>query len=412
MGREDTMVTGKMPEIEECIELLLEQIQSIERRITVSCEDCAGRILAEDVAAQINVPPFPKSAMDGYALRWEDIQGAVPENPVTLQVAGELLAGEYQEIPCKRHRAVRVMTGSFVPEGFDTVVPQENTDLGEEWVQIYAAVKQGANYCVPGEDIPRGETVAFSGTRLTSLHAGLFASLGRTQIKVWEPVKTALLSTGTELVKPGQPLSPGKIYASIGPVLASSIRRAGLTVESQELCADEEEELERKLLEALAAADIVITTGGVSVGKKDLLPAVLKKLGVKILFQGANIQPGTPTIGGVRDGKIILSLSGNPYAALANFEIYFWPLIAKMMNSDSFLVKTEKAVLDSEYPKANRLRRFIRAYGEAGRVVIPSKVHASSVISNLTECNCFIDLEPGRLPKPGELVRIRYFKEE
>lgn len=176
-----------------------------------------------------------------------------------------------------------------------------------------------------------------------------------------------------------------------------------------EICADEEELLQAKIRAALRNADMVITTGAVSVGKKDIVPKVLKEMGAHVLFQGANIQPGTPTLASVLEDKVIVSLSGNPYAAMVNFEIYFWPVMAKMMCSASFEGKKGTAVLCSEYTKVNKMRRMIRAYATDGRVTIPTTVHASSVIHNLTECNCFIDLEAGRAVKEGDVVRIRYF---
>lgn len=145
-------------------------------------------------------------------------------------------------------------------------------------------------------------------------------------------------------------------------------------------------------------------------GEKDLLPEVLEELGAKKIFSHANIQPGTPTIGSVLDGKAILSLSGNPYAAYANFEYYFWELAA-YLTQDAFLkVRRTQAVLSDPYPKVNKLRRFVRAYAEEGRVTLPTAVHASSVLSNMRDCNCFIDIEPGRELHPGDEVKIQYFK--
>ena len=165
-----------------------------------------------------------------------------------------------------------------------------------------------------------------------------------------------------------------------------------------------------KIQQCLKTADIVITTGGVSVGKKDLLPEVLEELGAKKIFSHANIQPGTPTIGSVLDGKAILSLSGNPYAAYANFEYYFWELAAYLTQNASLKVRRTQAVLSDPYPKVNKLRRFVRAYAEEGRVTLPTAVHASSVLSNMRDCNCFIDMEPGRELHPGDEVKIQYFQ--
>lgn len=397
------------PEIEDCLALLSARAR-VQEIITLPIEQVCGTVLAETVRAEMSVPPYPKSAMDGYAVRAADLEGVSEEHPAELKVKGQLLAGDYEEIPCEKNTAIRVMTGSFVPDGYDAVVRQEDTDYGEESVTVYTSAKPYGNYCKVGEDIRCGDVVVEEGTRLKPVHIGLLAEIGRDRVAVYRPVRVAILCTGTELSELGKPLKKGQIYNNISYMLASAIRQEGLEVVFQEICADEEALLARKLQEALDAADLVITTGAVSVGKKDIVPAVLQSVGAEILFRRANIQPGTPTTGSVKDGKLILSLSGNPYAALVNFEIYFWPLAAKMMRHESFDTVCGTAVLQSDYPKVNRTRRFLRAKAEGGKVFLPTGVHASSVIYNLTECNCLIDLEPGRQVRVGDEVRIRYIK--
>ena len=155
---------------------------------------------------------------------------------------------------------------------------------------------------------------------------------------------------------------------------------------------------------------MVITTGAVSVGERDFLPALMKDMGAEMLFSNADIQPGTPTMASFLKNKVVLSLSGNPYAAMANFEVYFWEIIAKMTGCMDMKPVTSSAVLADEYNKVNKHRRLIRAKAENGKVYLPSQIHSSSVINNLTLCNCFIDLEPGRKAKKGDEVKIRYIK--
>ena len=392
-------------EIEECLQLLLAQVKPQPVR-EVPLSDAWGMVLAEEVRAEISVPPFPKSAMDGYAVCAADLEGTDGEHPARFPVTGQLFAGDYEEIPYRKNTALRVMTGAFIPEGYDAVIRQEDTDYGEDTVTIYTDIKPYRNYCKQGEDIREGDLVAAAGARLTPLQIGLLAEVGTGKVKVYEPLRVAIICTGSELANVGQPLAPGKIYNNISYILAASIRREGLVVSRMELCEDEEEVLYQKLQEALEISDLVITTGGVSVGKKDIVPTVLQKLGGDILFRRANIQPGTPTTGSVKDGKVILSLSGNPYAAMVNFDIYFWALAAKMMQHESFDTVKTTAVLKTPYSRQNRQRRFLRAKYEAGEVFLPTSVHASSVIYNLTECNCYIDLEPGRCPQVGEEVRV------
>ncbi len=408
-GQNTEQRKGNLPEIEECLTLLLQNVKAQEI-IQCPIDEAWGMVLAETVCAGMPVPPYPKSAMDGYAVRAEEVADASGDHPVTLKVAAELFAGDHKEIRYEPGTAVRVMTGAFVPEGYDAVVKQEDTDYGEESVQVYAPSRPGQNYCGVGEEISCGDVIAGSGTRLSPVHIGLFAETGKSCVPVYRPVRVAILCTGSELCETGEPLGKGKIYNSISHMLAAAVRREGLQVVFRELCPDEDSLLADRLSEALRAADIVITTGGVSVGKRDIVPKVLCDIGAKILFRRANIQPGTPTTGSTKDGRVILSLSGNPYAALVNFEIYFWPLAAKMMGHEGFAPVKERAVLWDDYPKTNRMRRFIRAKVSDKKVYLPTRVHSSSVISNLTECNCLIDLEPGRSVKAGEEVSILHIR--
>ncbi len=400
-------------QIEECLGRILDRIQPSENTEYVQMEETiCGRILAEDILAKRNVPAFPRSAMDGYAVHSEDVSDASREVPAVLKVQGELCAGD---VPLNgadygRGTAVRIMTGAYVPEVYDAVVMQENTDYGMEQVQIFSPVKAYQNYCKVGEDIGEGAVLARKGTRITPAHMALFASLGITEVPVMVPAKVAVISTGSELINIWEVPEAGKIYNSIFWMLKGAIEQQGLNIIACPICGDDEEKLKAEITGVLAEADFIITTGGVSVGKKDIVPRVLKEMGAEILFHGADIQPGTPTLGAYLNRKVVLALSGNPYAAMANFELYFWSAMAKMLSSDSFLPLCKTAILKSEYNKVNKHRRLIRAYYEDGEVRLPSGVHASSVISNLTECNCFIDLEAGRAVQVGDTVRVRLLR--
>lgn len=399
-----------MLEVEQCLEMMLNKIEESNRTQYVDILECCGKIIAEDVVSPIMVPHFPKSAMDGYAVNYTDVENADENTPVKLSVSAELMAGDFCNIEWTPGTAVRVMTGAYVPNGYNAVIKQEDTDCGDEIVEIRASVKEYMNYCKIGEDICKGDVVIKRGTKLTPYHAGMLASIGVSSVKVKSDVRVSIISTGSELMPLTESLKIGKIYGSISYILANSMKKENIEVVGNTICEDDEELLKSKINEALEKSDLVITTGAVSVGKKDIVPKVLSDMGAEILFSRANIQPGTPTTASVINNKIILSLSGNPYAAIANFELYFWPLVAKMAGDDSYLPVVCEAVLQSEYPKKNKLRRLIRAYAQDGEVIIPSQVHSSSVISNMSNCNCFIDMEAGRDVKLGETVKIRYFK--
>ena len=447
-----------MMDIETARSLLMSELTPVRDKEQVSLCRAVGRVLAEDIRAPFAVPHFPKSAMDGYAVRSAEVQGAMPEQPVRLTVVGEVLAGD-DPAECLRFTeesvqpgdagkaqgsgqpgdagkvqgslptAVRIMTGAAVPEDYDAVVRQEDTDYGEEVVSVYRSVAAYTNYCKAGEDVEKDSVVLTAGQRIGRIEAGILASLGISQVTVVRPVRVTILSTGSELCDPVSPEQPaeslegsetpgqetsdiagaappvGKIYSSIAVTLTAGLPEAGFTVESR-IVPDETYPILQALEQALQMADVVITTGGVSVGKRDLLPEVLERLGAKQVFARVDVQPGTPTIGSVKNGKAILSLSGNPYAALVNFDLYFWDMAAKLTGCSAYLPVWEEAELASEYPKKNQHRRLIRARVSRGQVMLPAKSHAASVLSNLMECNCYIDLPAGQQVSVGDRVRI------
>ncbi|WP_038074447.1 gephyrin-like molybdotransferase Glp [Treponema sp. C6A8] len=397
-------------EIEEAVSILKNALKPIEETEFCQISEAYGRIAACDIFAPINVPPFAKSAMDGYAVRAADLEGASAETPVILNVTGQLFAGDWQK---KAHEegAIRVMTGSPVPNGFDAVVMQEDTDYGEKKVRIYKSVRVGQNYCALGEDIKKDSLVLKAGTKIGRAHIGLLASLGIAEIEVRRKVKVSIITTGSELLEAGKTLASGKIYSSIAPMLSCAVQSAGQTVTVNQIVKDDEKEIFSAIKIAARKADIIITTGGVSVGKKDYLPEVLNSLAAQKLFSHVNIQPGTPTLASLLTGKLLLSLSGNPYAALVNFDIYFYHAISLLTGCKELSTQKKIAILNTPYEKINKLRRFVRAYFENGFVNLPVENHASSVISNLTECNCYIDLPAGKAFKKGDKVTVWMIKD-
>lgn len=394
-------------EIEECIDLFLKKVTSVSETERVHLTGACGRVAAKDICAAEPMPAFPKSAMDGYAVCAAEVACASREKPVILDVLGENCAGDCNELSYVPNSAVRVMTGAYIPKGFDAVIRQEDTDYGMDKAAVFAPVKPYMNYCKVGEDMNAGEIAVQKDSLITPLHVGLLAGIGTEYVNVYRQLRVALISTGSELTPIGTVLKKGKIYNSILYILKAAAEREGFIVSYERVCADEELSLGRMLAEAVDCADIVITTGGVSVGKKDLMPAVLERAGAKRLFARANIQPGTPTIGSVLNGTPILSLSGNPYAAVVNFEIYFWELAAAMTRNHGLKPIVRTAVLKSDYPKINQLRRFVRAYEENGEVSLPVQTHSSSVISNMTQCNCYLDIAAGTALSAGDTVTVR-----
>ena len=393
-------------EIEEALKIIEENIRPITEVSSVSLEEAGGFICGKDVTAREPIPAFPKSAMDGYAVNSDEVSKADEDHPVSLKVIGTIYAGEYKEISFLPGSAIRVMTGSMIPDGYDAVVKQEQTDYGESIVTIYASVKKHENYCQVGEELREGDLVIPAGTLLGRTQIGLLASLGKNTVTIRRPARVSILSTGSELVFPGKARLPGQIYNSILFMLKSDLREMRFEIPFAINCPDEKESLQNDLENVLAASDLVITTGGVSVGKKDLIPEILTKIGAETLFKRVNMQPGTPTTLSKLEDKLILSLSGNPYAALANFDLYFGQIAAGLMGCDSFKNKSGEAILMDPYEKVNRARRLIRAYTMDGKVYLPVNVHSSSVFGNMEQCNCYVDLPEGKKAKPGDTVKI------
>ncbi len=397
-------------QIEQAVSALVKEISPLTSGEVCSLVNATGRILGDDITAGISVPSFPKSAMDGYAVLASDIEGASSEHPVKLQVLECIYAGDKVPAALLTMRslegcAVRIMTGAVVPEGFDTVVKQEDTDYGEDVVSIYKAQKPFVNYCKVGEDIAEGTLVLNKGTLIGRSEIGVLASLGVSEVKAVRKLRVAVISTGSEIIDVGQELGETQIYNSIAYTLTSALSKP-----SFEVCFSSVPDDEKAIVEAVKKAeetsDIIITTGGVSVGKKDLLPRVLETIGAKVVFAGVNVKPGSPTIGAVLNGKALLCLSGNPYAAVANFDLYMGHIIEAKTGCSAFVPVKERAVLYSEFGKPSNVRRLVRARVDSGRVKILNKNQMSSVLSSFIGANCYIDFPQGSMVNPGDEVDI------
>ena len=393
-------------EIEEALGIIASNARPIKDSIYVPIDEAYGYINYEDIKADAPVPAFARSAMDGYAVLASDVAGADREHPVRLRVTGEMLAGDHKDMAYLPSSAVRIMTGAMIPEGYDAVIMQEDTDYGEDEVNIYSAIDSHRNYIPVGEELKTGEVAIPAGRYIGRVEIGLMASLGMLKVKVRRPARTAIISTGSELADIGNVLVPGQIYGSILHMLKASVLKEKLEISYASNCPDDKEMICAGLKEAVSLSDLVITTGGVSVGKKDLIPETLEELGATRLFSNINIQPGTPTMASILDDKLILSLSGNPYAALANFDLYFWHTISKLMDCSYYLNETKEAVLYDRYDKVNRMRRLVRAHEADGKVYLPVNEHMSSVFGNMQECNCYMDIPAGTSVSPGDRVRL------
>ena len=381
----------------------------------VPLDDACGRIAARDLCARMDQPPFDRSPLDGYALHSADTAGAGEETPVTLPVVMKLYAGDAPAAALPAGCAARIMTGAPLPPGADCVLMQELTDGGEEQVRIYAQLQPNANVVFRGEDIAAGTPIAAAGTVLTPAHIGVLAGQGIPDAEVFRPLTVGVLATGSELLEAGEAWAPGKIYDANGIQNAARLRQLGFAVNRRH-CSDDPEEIACEMRELLAECDAVITSGGVSVGQKDYLPAVLEQLNADILFAGVAQKPGSPMLAGKIDGKLVFCLSGNPFAAAATLEQYAVPALLRAAGrcEKSCLLPRTTRTLTTGFSKPSKGNRYLRAKAMGGSVTIPgegnAEAHSSGSLSAMIGCNCLVELPAGSGPvTPGEEVEVLSF---
>ena len=381
--------------LEGALDLLLERVSMIEETESVPLMEAVGRVLAAPVRAWHDQPPFPRSPLDGYAVRSEDIKDASPDHPVCLKVLCETDAGHVSDVCVTPGTAVRIMTGAPIPDGADCVIAQEKTDYGEETAQIYGSVPAGGHYCQQGEDYKAGDLILEKGTTLGAVEAGVMAGLGCSEAAVYRRPRVAVITTGDELIMPGEPLKGGKIYDSNLYTVVTRLKEFGAEIVFADLVNDVAEEAAKMVSEAAEKADLVITTGGVSVGKKDIMHEVIRILGCEQLFWRIAIKPGMPTLSAEYDGKLLICLSGNPYGAAANTELLVRPILAKMSARSDLEPKRVKAVCENGFPKKSPVTRYVRANYSDGHVRIPDGSDSSGILSTMCGCNCLIEIPAG-----------------
>lgn len=394
--------------LEEAAKLIRGQTKGIPA-VVLPLAEVNGEILCGDIPAIHDQPPFPRSPLDGYAFRGEDSRGAAREHPVTLKVIDKLCAGEYRPIKINEGECIRIMTGAAIPEGANAVIRQEDTNYGESGyketeVNLYQELAPWKNYCFRGEDYKKGERLLPDKTVLDFAAIAVLASNGISEVPVYPKPKVAVLATGDELMEPGEELNPGKIYNSNLYMVRARLREWGIDSETFHV-EDRYELVKKKIIDSLKTADAVITTGGVSVGEKDILSRVLAEPEMELLFDGVNLKPGTPAKYALYQGKPVLALSGNPFAALVTLELLGKPMIESLMHMEE-QAKRGQAVLANAFPKASKGRRLIRGTYGNGSVRIPEG-HSSGQLFSMIGCNCLVDIPAGTEPlQAGSTVEI------
>lgn len=382
-------------ELEFALQVIEESVNQINNTELIKIEECRERIIGEDIYAPINQPPFNRSPLDGYALRAEDTVGACKSNPIKLKVVDEVFAGGNISTSVKNNEAIRIMTGAEIPEGADCVIRQENTNYSMEEVEIYSELKKYENYCFSGEDVKKGSKLISKGEKLTYIHIGLLATMGITQVLVKRKPRIGIISTGDEIVSSGKPLSKGKIYDSNRITISMRLIDFGCEIVSSKIIEDEVCQVSKEINNLIDKVDVIITTGGVSVGKKDIMHEVINKINADRLFWRVRMKPGTPAIYSIYKKTPILSLSGNPFAAIATFEIMGKELIYKLSGDEDLKQIRIKSVMKDNFLKESKGRRIVRGIYKNNKVYLPQGGHSSGMMASMLGCNCLIDIKPG-----------------
>lgn len=386
----------------------------------VHLEESLNRYLAEDVTADHDVPAFDRSPYDGFAVRASDTAGASREQPVRFEVIDHIGAGAVSEKTLGPFQAVRIMTGAQIPEGADAVVMLELAKTCSEGEKQYMELKRsfqpGDNISKKGEDAEKGSVLLVKGTRITSGVIALLATFGYALVPVVKKPVIGIIATGTELLNVSDPLVPGKIRNSNASMVMAQVKEAGGIPLYLGKISDDFEESFDAVKKALEKVDFLITTGGVSVGDFDFLPAIYEKLGAEVLFNKIAMRPGSVTTVAHLDGKLLFGLSGNPSACFVGFELFVKPSVRTWLLDQKPYALCAEAVLTRDFPKPNPFTRFVRSFVSVKDGMLqaePVGLDKSSAVTSLADANALVVLPGGtRGYEAGRRVHVLLYRDE
>lgn len=398
-----------MVTVEEALNEILSRIRPLGSE-KISILEALGRVMAEDIYANRDVPPFDNSGMDGYAVRAGDIQNASPNHPTRLEVVEDLPAGFIPKKRVERGKAIRIMTGAPIPQGADTVVPVEGSNKEGDFVSIFVAALSGENIRKAGGDVRKGERVISTGDLIRPSEVGMLASVGRPFVSVYQRPLVAILCTGDELVDADGNVDGVKIVSSNSYTLAAQVKDCGAIPIQLGIARDRKEEIEEKLLQGMRA-DVLISSAGVSVGDYDFVKDVLGDLGVEIVFWKVAMKPGMPAAFGMLQGKPVFGLPGNPVSSMVSFEQFVRPSLLKMMGHRQLFRPVIEAVLKEDIQKRPGRRHFIRAlvtFEKDQYFVASTGAQGSGILKSMVKANGLMVIPEDReTVRAGERVRVQ-----
>jgi putative molybdopterin biosynthesis protein len=371
-----------------------------------------NRVLAQDMVATLDIPPFDRSTVDGYAVKAEDTFGAEESQPAKLKLCGKAHVGEMPKAVVEPGTAVEIVTGAPIPRGANAVVMLEETELNDDDLRVHSSTVEGENIMKAGSDIRKGETVLRKGAVVRSGETGILAASGYAKVKVYRMPRVAILSTGAEVIKPGRKLLPGKIYDTNAYGLSVAVEESGGKPIHLGVFPDRITEIQNALRRALASADLVVTSGGVSVGPKDLIPNVLDSLGKPgVIVCGIAIKPGKPATVAVIGDKMVFSLPGHPTSALLVFHLLVQPVIQMMAGKKPDEPFNVKAIATMKLFPAKGRRTFIMVRLKKDRMkrllAEPVPTGLSGAITTLARADGFVEIaENQQFVGAGEEVTV------
>ena len=399
-------------ELEQAIQIIREKVAVMGTEI-VPLSEARGRILARQIVAEENVPPFDRSPYDGFAFRAKDLEEASKEHPVTLRIIEEVPAGKAPERKISKGEAIKILTGAPIPEGADAVERYVVTEFNEKEVTFFEPVKSGSNICLAGEDIRQGEVLMEVGTKLENARLGLLAALGYFEISCYRKIRCVIISTGSELVPVDHPLIPGKIRNSSAYMIQAVLREWGMECDIYGIVSDNSSHIAGAIDVCAQKYDVILTTGGVSVGDYDFLNTSLEELGAEILLWKVKMKPGMAFVAAMHKEKLVLALSGNPSAAAATLYLIGGAVLSYMSGKRGLPWEKIKVRMYHDFPKSSKGRRFIpgRLCVKDGEAYLDSCVaQGNGILSSWHSCNVIGEIPAGTPPlKAGSIIEGYYF---